>query len=275
MLEQSKLILEKAEQQYGIKKFMACISGGKDSITSADIVDKLGKLNGVIFIDTTIGIKETKDFVIQLCEKRKWKLTILKPKVSYEQFVIDKFGFPTARFHNVVMGYLKYQPLRNYVIENKSEKIGLISGVRKLESNRRGRTMKPIIKDGSMIFVAPIFDLTTQEVWDYIRENNLEVSPVYKKLHLSGDCLCGAFADMAEAELLSIFYPEIANKIRNLENKCKKKYHKWGNHSSMEGASKQKQIDNFICADCQISNSEVTNDGPPTFENVGIRPTIL
>ena len=301
-------ILEEAEQKFGIKKFYACVSGGKDSITSADVVDKLGKLTGVIFIDTTIGIQETKDFVVDLCKKRGWDLIILKPKVSYDEFVINKFGFPTARFHNVVMGFLKYHPLRRFVIEHKEEKIGLISGVRKFESNRRGRTMKPIIKDGSMIFVAPIFHLKTEEVWGYIKENNLEVSPVYRKLHLSGDCMCGAFSDIGEAELISMFYPEIAQRIRKLENLIKDKvrcilcgdvkiykkknkrrcpvrfthkwrffkYCKWGNQSSMSGAINQSRMDKFVCADCQISNSEVTNDGlPPTPEGVGIRPTIL
>ena len=142
-------------------------------------------------------------------------------------------------------------------LKHKQEKIGIISGVRKFESKRRGRTAKPILKDGSMIFVAPIFYLKTEEVWSYIKENNLEVSPVYKTLHLSGDCMCGAFSEMGEAELISLFYPEIAKRIEELEIKyCKIKYCKWGNQSSMSGAIKQKRMDNFICADCQISNKQ-------------------
>jgi len=252
----AEAILQEAEQKFGIKKFYACVSGGKDSVTSADVVDKLGKLSGVIFIDTTIGIQETKDFVIDLCKKRDWELIILKPEMTYEEFV-NKYGFPTARFHHVVMGRLKYIPLRKFIIEHKQEKIGIISGVRKFESKRRGRTAKPILKDGSMIFVAPIFYLKTEEVWSYIKENNLEVSPVYKTLHLSGDCMCGAFSEMGEAELISLFYPEIAKRIEELEIKyCKIKYCKWGNQSSMSGAIKQKRMDNFICADCQISNKQ-------------------
>jgi len=251
---EAKVILEQAEREHGINKFIACISGGKDSITAATIVAGLDKLDGVLFIDTTIGLKETQDFVTELCNKKGWKLTILKPKISYEDFVLKKFGFPSARFHGAVMGILKHHPLRKYVNEHKSDKIGLISGVRRFESKRRMRTMtNPIMKEGNMIFVAPILNMKTEQVWEYVNKYKIEVSPAYKTLHYSGDCLCGAFSHAGEAELIALFYPEIARKIKDLESRCKMKFNKWGNQSSMTGAMNQERMTKFVCSDCQLS----------------------
>ena len=275
-----KDVLVEAKHKYGIKDFMAGFSGGKDSVTALDVVFKLGKLYGVVYCDTGIGIQETKDFVMNFCEKRKLELVITKPKMGerYEDFVL-KNGFPHQGMHNAIMGYLKGHPLRTWC--SKHEGIGILSGVRKFESNRRGRTAKVFSKDGALTWIAPIIDWRTEQVWDYVKKNNLPTSPIYKTLHLSGDCLCGAFSDFREAELICQFYPELKEKIISLEkkvfcNKQCKKIHvcKWGNQSSMQGASQQSQL-SYSCADCQISNSEVTNGLPPTSKEVGIRPTIL
>ena len=262
MIEQAKLILEEAKQKYGVTEFMAGFSGGKDSVTALDIVHKLGKLYGVIYCDTGIGVQENKDFVINYCEKRKLELVIVKPKVgeTYDDFVL-KFGFPHEGKHNAIMGYLKSHPLRDYSYKHNG--IGIISGVRKFESKRRGRTAKIFSKDGALLWISPIIEWKTNQVWDYVRKNNLPLSPIYKTLHLSGDCLCGAFSHFREAEMICQFYPELRNRIITLEKKlsCKKyckKFHvcKWGNQSSMEGALNQSKI-NYACADCQIGNSEV------------------
>src|SRR3990167_7660575 len=132
-----RTVFEEAREKYGIEKFYGCLSGGKDSISATDVADKKGVLDGVLFIETGIGTtksimgdKSTKEFVVDYCTERGWKLTIIKPTITYEEFVM-KFGFPTVRFHNVVMGYLKYHPLRRFVVSKRPEKVALISGVRK------------------------------------------------------------------------------------------------------------------------------------------------
>ena len=48
----SENIFEEAKRKYGIQKFYAGLSGGKDSISAADVADKLGYLDGCFFIDT-------------------------------------------------------------------------------------------------------------------------------------------------------------------------------------------------------------------------------
>lgn len=245
-------IIEKAKEK-GFEKFVGLVSGGKDSITASHIVAEMGLLDSIVFIDTTIGIPDTKHFVKEMCEKMGWKLMILKPKMSYEEFVLTN-GFPHRTVHSWVMRVLKLMPLAEYAKMRKNENVAFISGIRKYESKRRMRssTLDIMTKERGINFVAPCYFMTTDEIWNYVKEHKLDVSPVYKTLHLSGDCLCGAFADSREAEIINIFYPEIAEKISKLELSCRQKYRKWGNASTMTGAKKQKKIENFICADCTL-----------------------
>lgn len=239
----------------GRTKFYALVSGGKDSITAAIITDQIVGLDGVLFIDTTIGLTETKKFVQKVCKERKWKLTILTPKTSYEQMVM-KYGFPGAPHHRMSFIYLKWQPIYYWIREREDKaQIALISGVRKKESNRRGKTSQDIRIDPSykyMVWVAPIIEWSTPQVWEFVKEHNIEVSPAYKTLHISGDCLCGAYSKQGEAEIISVFYPEMAEKIRLLEKKCKNVKCTWGNQSSMKGAKDQEQLEHWLCADCQL-----------------------
>ena len=243
----------------GIKKFVGLVSGGKDSIAASHIVSEMGLLDEVVFIDTTIGIPETQEFVIKFCEKQVWKLNILKPRISFEQFV-DRYGFPRPGSHSWVMRYLKMHPLSKFATKRKSENIGFISGARMKESRRRMKYNEPITQSKSegLTFVSPLYDKTTKWVWNYIRSNNLDVSPVYKTLHLSGDCLCGAFSNHAEAELISMFYPDVAKRISKIEAGCKKRFNTWGKGSSMENAITQKRLETFICSDCEINDHALT-----------------
>ena len=252
-------IIKKAEE-LGYRKFYALLSGGKDSITAAHVFNKIRKIEGVIFIDTSIGLKETKEFVIDVCKKNKWELHIIEPieKENYNSIVM-KYGFPTPSSHRWAFIYLKWKPLYRWLRDRKDQHIAFISGTRKKESSRRFRNAQEITIDKAckrMCFISPLFDWTTSDVWEYLKENKLEVSPAYKAIHISGDCLCGAFAKRGEAELISSFYPEVALRIKGIECKLKatgrSKQCRWGNHSSMEGATKQSKMEDFLCPDCQI-----------------------
>jgi len=254
-MTKEKSILDKAKAM-GKTKFYALVSGGKDSISAAIITDRLVGLTGVIFVDTTIGLQETKDFVIRTCKEHSWKLKILKPKTTYEDMVL-KYGFPKPSHHRMSFIYLKWQPIYYWIKDLPDrEQIALISGVRKRESKRRGRTTEEIKIDATckyMVWVAPIMYWSTSRVWEFVRKENIEVSPSYKKIHLSGDCLCGAYSKTGEAEIINAFYPEMAAKIRALEKKCKKrKYCTWGNQSSMKGVKDQMPLENYMCADCEV-----------------------
>src|SRR5437899_10365732 len=83
----------------------------------------------------------------------------------------------------------------------------LASGARRYESKRRWRNAKRwSVWEGVPIHAA-IRDWRTERVWQYVHDNKLPLSPAYKALRISGDCLCGAFAKPEELPMLSSFYP--------------------------------------------------------------------
>lgn len=246
-----KEIIKEAQKKYNIKRFVGLFSGGKDSLTMCHYVDKLGYLDEVLYLKTGIGTQENFEFVLNTCNKYNWKLTVAdpKPQFTYERFVA-KFGFPHAGIHPSVMAYLKLFQIRQFGKDHKKEGIAFLSGRRKKESNKR-RKMKsnlPYSKiETNVIMVSPMLYWNNGQVSTYINNNNLEICPVYETLHMSGDCLCGAFSTFGESDLIKTFHPELAKTIVGLEQKYGGK---WGNQISMTGATKQNKISQYVCSEC-------------------------
>lgn len=245
-------IIEDARKKYGIKKFIGLFSGGKDSLAVCHYMHSQKVMDEVLYLRTGIGVKENFEFVLDTCNKYKWKLNVMdpKPQFTYEVFV-KRFGFPHSGIHNAIMGFLKWFQIRQFAKDHKDECIAFLSGRRKKESARRKFSIKSMYAidkpEKNIVMVAPLFFWTTKDIWDYIDENNLQLCPVYKTLHLSGDCLCGSFAELGESEMIKTFHPDLAQKIVSLE----KKYGgKWGNHVSMTGTMNQKKINEFVCNEC-------------------------
>jgi len=243
-------IVREAETM-GATRFYALVSGGKDSITAAHVVNSIRPVDGVLFIDTTVGLAETRRFVEAFCRERGWPLTILQPAMTYDA-IVAKYGFPGPSMHRYTYIYLKWKPLAAWVRAHPDRKhLALISGLRRTESKRRGRTVgEAVERDRSckdMLFVAPLSNWPTEDVWSYLRAHDLPVSPAYEALHLSGDCLCGAFAQRDERSLITTFYPELAARISALEASCARPYNTWGHGA--QRCNRNKRL--FACADCQ------------------------
>jgi len=218
-------------------------SGGKDSYTAC----KVANVKEVTYCNTGVGLNF--DYVLKICKREDWKLNVVYPKdgQTYEDFV-KKYGFPHYGVHSYVMHYLKQNPLRQWLKKQKRE-IMFVSGRRKKESKRRMRmkSNKEYYKEGKMFFYCPIINWTTKEVYDYIKDNKLELSPIYETMHMSGDCFCGAFAQKGESQLLYTFHKDLALKIQELESKYGGH---WGNGTSITGSSKQQKLTELICMDC-------------------------
>jgi 3'-phosphoadenosine 5'-phosphosulfate sulfotransferase (PAPS reductase)/FAD synthetase len=209
----------------------------------------------VLYCKTGIGLAENFDYVLETCNKYGWHLHIEEPTFTYED-IIKKMGFPGEQMHHAVMGYLKWHSIRRFERKHRDEHIGFISGVRRKESKRRMNTHKTAIErpvgDKHLCFIKPIFDWSNKQVWDYINENGNVTCPVYNTLHLSGDCLCGCFAEPHESKLIAIFHPEMAQRIKALEERYGGRWG-YGRGMSMRGALKQQTLDSLVCYECRSS----------------------
>ena len=250
-------IMEEAISK-GLNRFYCLYSGGQDSACTTHFIatNYPKQFAGVVHSETGVSLKQTREFVIRYCKEMGWPLTITyAPKrkrrpgpfgweYSYENFCKEK-GFPGPHLHQNVMGYLKYYGWRRFMINKKLTEPGccLISGVRKKESLNREKfreyTKKRINYDGSMTFVLPFLYKNGIQMGRYFIENGLKKSPAYDMgFNISGECMCGSFANPWERLLIQRNDPDLFKRLVALEADVKKMGTWRAKHNTEWGKSK-------------------------------------
>lgn len=172
-------IIKEAVERYKPVKVLLLFSGGDDSLCSTHYSIKYLRSIGEDFIvyhgNTGIGIKETRSFVYETCERFDWKLYEGHPAKdeTYEEMV-KKYGFPGPFAHKYMYRNLKEKPLRRFISEKcKSsrrarENVLLVTGIRKSESRIRMCYTEYIKKVGSWIWCSPLFFWSKSNCDEYI-----------------------------------------------------------------------------------------------------------
>lgn len=228
-----------------VKRVVALVSGGNDSSTFLHVVNRLGPIDEVLHVDTGIGIPETQEYVRAYCAHLGLPLRVVSTpleKDTYTELVI-RFGFPGPGGHPLVYRRLKeralYQARRDMVAEfglnaRKGDRVVFLAGMRRDESARRMRNASAFDPDGLVDWVSPIVYWTDEDMRRYRRRHGCQIdhrhadyflcspevigrSPVSDKLHMSGECLCGAFAKPGELDEIGFWYPEMKAKICALQ----------------------------------------------------------
>lgn len=253
--ETPEAIMDDLEKIHGRSKFYGLTSGGKDSTALLHWLAERGQLEAAVHIKTNIGIQATTDFVIDLCKEWNWPLHVIEPspKFTYSAHVLQ-YGFPGPGYHRMIMGKLKFKTMRDFALTIDRKKHCLISGVRKFESARRmGNYPEPIQTNGAVWFGCPFFYKKAEELYKYIHEHGLKITPVHAKMGMSGECMCGSFASGGEKQKIRELDPKLAKYIEWLEDGIQKfgspqakRYPKWGNSPLMTDLEDQKQIDFFF-----------------------------
>ena len=209
-------IVERAVAEHQPNNVFAAVSGGNDSTVLLAEVRHL--IDGVVHVNTGIGIEETRQYVRDLCKS--WNLPLIEmhpPDKTYEDFVLE-FGFPGPAAHIYAYSWLKERALRN-VRRQYGPKIMLLTGVRKAESKIRMGRVQEVKKEGNTIWVAPILEYGIKEMAAAREKFDIPVNPVPQILGMSGECLCGSFATFMERELIRENFPATAKQLDDLEEK--------------------------------------------------------
>jgi 3'-phosphoadenosine 5'-phosphosulfate sulfotransferase (PAPS reductase)/FAD synthetase len=259
-------------KRYSLAGIAILYSGGNDSTVLAHLFRHMATT--AIHANTGIGIEETRQFVRDTCKA--WDLGLLEmhPPVSYEELVIAH-GFPGPGQHFKMYQRLKERGLRQAkakVVERRySERIVFLAGRRATESDRRAERakageIKPIEVIESTVWVSPLHNWTALDLNAYRRRfPDCPRNPVADHLHMSGECLCGAFAKPGELDEIGFFYPEVKAKIEALEEKVAAAGNappercKWGWGANRDRAGAKSGP---MCSSCAFSQLELFDEVP-------------
>lgn len=200
-------------------------SGGNDSTILAHLMRE--RATHFAHANTTIGIEATRQFVREV--SKAWGVPLIEKTATgpdtYRALVLDQ-GFPGPGHHYKMFQRLKERQLRKVraeLIDNgRRQRVIFVAGRRKEESARRtSRWLKGELveheRDGAVVWCSPLLHWTTDDMREYRERFDVPRNEVSDMIHMSGECLCGAFASKGERNEIGFFYPEWLAEIEALE----------------------------------------------------------
>ncbi len=219
-------LLNDAADRHHSSGVWAMFSGGDDSLACALVTSQAEKFRGCVHLDTGIGIEETREFVRETCKAQGWPLLVYRAKdcgQDYDELVVER-GFPGPAMHYKMYSRLKERPLRAFIREHKTrrhDRLVLSTGARSHESTRRMGHAQPERRDGVVVWANPLHLWRKSTCIEFIERRGVARNEVVQVLHMSGECLCGAFAKPGELDEIAAWYPATAARIRALEERVR------------------------------------------------------
>lgn len=225
LMEESELILDYATQTHvtsagkELAGVVGLFSGGNDSTVLCHVL--LDRITHLAHANTTIGIEETRQFVRDTAAL--WSLPLLEFKppreVDHYAALVRDQGFPGPGHHFKMYQRLKERPLREVrraVVTERNQRVIFLAGRRRTESARRANV--PMTeREGSIVFASPMINWTKLDLNTYRLMHAVPVNRVTDLIHMSGECLCGAFAHAGELDEIAEWFPGVVAEIRALE----------------------------------------------------------
>jgi len=227
-IEFSKQLIRKTVEKHSGKCAVAC-SFGKDSMVVLHLVLQFDPKVMVVYNNTGVEYPGTKEFKEKV--KKLWGLNLVEtwPEKTFWQCV-QEYGYPKLRYKHGsprCCYWLKEKPTK-LLIKREGVEV-LFLGLTGSESYQRKWT---IVNYGpryhtrknapyEIVKVHPIAYWKEEEVWRYIRENDVPVHPAYSYTNRIGCLPCTGYKDWMI--LLARVNPRLLRKI--LKDRSESKRH--------------------------------------------------
>jgi len=203
-------------------------SGGRDSALASFIAYRVAKARGwgfrLVFIDTTIAIPETVNYVHRYAEWLGAELVVLKPKHSFIELA-PRYSWPLLWHNRWCYYHLKREPTIEYLQHNYKGNDIVVMGIRGSESLFRLTNYDKVFMrkcyDNNMCvnMWLPILFLDEFLIRQLIKKFGIPINPVWYRVGISGDCLCLAGTTEHKLIKIAIHYPDMIKKLVEIDEK--------------------------------------------------------
>jgi len=187
LIDESLNILRKARERY--RRVYVMFSGGKDSLVALDLAAQVFRPDEmkIVFIEVTGNTDKCNiDYVYHIHSKyyHEYELLHLRQDFDFFRYMV-KAGLPgiNARW---CMRVFKQELIK------RLQPPFFVVGIKRSDSKKRSMIYTSFFhrsKYSIGISILPILNWSKQDVYDYIRQQGLELSPCYKKYGHSGNCM--------------------------------------------------------------------------------------
>jgi 3'-phosphoadenosine 5'-phosphosulfate sulfotransferase (PAPS reductase)/FAD synthetase len=214
-IAQAHSIYKNALDRWNPPVAMILYSSGNDSTALLSLF--ASRIPLAAHCNTGTGVEEAFEFAQQMCKKYGAELIVdaADEKDSYET-IVREHGFPGPGQHGTIYRRIKERALRKikkrYPIARLTKYL-FVTGVRASESARRAGYKCVEKVEGNIVWLNPLYYWTDDDMAAYRQQYRVPFNPVSKVLGISGECLCGCYAQPDELDKLRLNFPRAAARI--------------------------------------------------------------
>ncbi|WP_274653959.1 phosphoadenylyl-sulfate reductase [Paenibacillus humicola] len=198
LFEKEALVTQKAEElenaapeailQYAVETFpkitFACSFGAED-VVLVDMLQKISPKTDIFYLDTDFHFKETYETRDRMIERYGMTFVQVKPELTPEQQA-ERHGAELWKSDpNQCCSIRKVQPLTKIL----SKYDAWITGIRRDQAPTRANAKKVEYDTKfGLIKFNPLASWTSEDVWNYIRENDVIYNPLHDRNYPSIGC---------------------------------------------------------------------------------------